>query len=136
MIRFALDTNIISYILRNDETVINRFRQESDNENEFVMIPVVYYEVSRWLMERNAIKLQAEFNALCSELPLLGTEKDVWDKAAALYVHTRKIGKPVGSDADLLIAAYCLINNCTLVTNNTRHFENIDGLSLVNWKSD
>jgi tRNA(fMet)-specific endonuclease VapC len=136
MIRFALDTNIISYILRNDLTVINRFQQEATQENEFVMLPVVYYEVSRWLMERNATKLQAEFNDLCSEFPLLDTTKDVWDKAAALYVHTRKIGKPIGSDADLLVAAYCLLNNCTLVTNNIRHFENIEGLSLANWKSE
>jgi len=54
---FALDTNIISYILRSDDAVINRFRQESARENEFVMLPVVYYEVSRWLLERNATKL-------------------------------------------------------------------------------
>jgi len=66
----------------------------------------------------------------------LETSKDVWEKAAALYVYTRQIGKPVGSDTDLLIAAYCLINDCTLVTNNTRHFENIDGLKLVNWKNE
>ena len=62
---------------------------------------------------------------MCVEIPLMDTNKDIWDKAAALYVHARQIGKPIGSDADLLIAAYCLINDCTLVTNNTRHFKNM-----------
>ncbi|MDR2589520.1 MAG: PIN domain-containing protein [Oscillospiraceae bacterium] len=133
---FALDTNIISYILRSDEKVITRFQYESMQGNEFAMIPVVYYEVSRWLMERNAFKLQAEFEALCSEIKFLNTNKNVWQKAAELYVQTRKIGKPIGSDADLLIAAYCLINDCTLVTNNTKHFENISDLKYINWKLD
>jgi predicted nucleic acid-binding protein len=95
---------------------------------------LVYYEISRWLLERNAKKLQAEFTEMCVEIPLLDTGKKVWDKAAALYVKTRRSGKSVGSDADLLIAAFCLESNCTLVTNNTRHFEHIDGLKLVNWK--
>ena len=131
---YALDTNIISYVLKNDETVINRYRQETGKGNEFVMLPIVYYEVSRWLIERNAKKLYTEFNEMCAEIPLIDTGKEIWDKAAELYVHTRQTGKPVGGDADLLIAAYCLVNNCTLITNNIRHFENIDGLRLVNWK--
>ena len=114
---------------------INRYRLESGQGNEFVMLPVVYYEVSRWLLERNAKKLQAAFTAMCIEIPLMDTTKEVWDKTAALYVHTRRIGKPIGSDADLLIAAFCLTYNCTLVTNNMRHFEYIDGLKIVNWKN-
>lgn len=134
MITYAMDTNIISYVLRNDEAVINRYRQEAELGNEFVMLPIVYYEVSRWLLEKKAKKLQSEFDAMCKVIPLLNTTKAIWDKAATLYVHTRKIGKPVGGDADLLIAAYCIENDCTLVTNNIRHFEPIDGLTMVNWK--
>ena len=34
---------------------------------------------------------------------------------------------------DLLIASLALANHCTLVTGNTRHFENIKGLRLLNW---
>jgi tRNA(fMet)-specific endonuclease VapC len=129
-----MDTNIISYVLKKDEAIINRYRQESGQGNEFVMIPIVFYEVSRWLLERNANRLQMEFNAMCMDIPLLDTSKEIWDKAAALYVHTRRIGKPIGNDADLLIAAFCLVHDCTLVTNNIRHFEDVDGLKLVNWK--
>ena len=131
---YAMDTNIISYVLKNDESVINRYRQELTQGNEFLMLPIVYYEVSRWLLERKAKKLLVEFNEMCREIPLIDTSKKVWDIAASLYVHTRQTGKPIGGDADLLIAAFCLANDCTLVTNNIRHFESIDGLNLVNWK--
>jgi len=136
MTTYAMDTNIISYVLRKDEVVISKYRAELEQGSEFAMLPIVYYEVSRWLLERNAKKMNAEFNAMCVEIPLMDTSKEVWDKAAELYVHTRRIGKPVGGDADLLIAAYCLVNDCTLVTNNIRHFEFIEGLKLTNWKSD
>lgn len=34
---------------------------------------------------------------------------------------------------DLLIASLALANHCSLVTGNTRHFENIDGLHLLDW---
>ena len=37
-------------------------------------------------------------------------------------------------DMDLLIAATAIYNELTLVTNNTKHFENILNLSLENWK--
>ena len=39
-------------------------------------------------------------------------------------------------DMDLLIAATAIYNELTLVTNNTKHFENIPGLNLENWKSN
>ncbi len=44
----------------------------------------------------------------------------------------RKKGRPIG-EADMLIAAIALADNAILVTDNTRHFENIDDLSLENW---
>ena len=34
-----------------------------------------------------------------------------------------------------MIAAFCIVNNCTLVTDNLRHFEGIDGLTFENWVS-
>lgn len=37
-------------------------------------------------------------------------------------------------DMDLLIAATAIYNELTLVTNNTKYFENIPNLSLENWK--
>jgi len=36
-------------------------------------------------------------------------------------------------DADIFIAGYCIQNNFTLITNNTKHFENIKNLRIENW---
>ena len=131
---YTLDTNIFSYLLKKDAKIKRQMEKAIENEFEFVILPIVYYEITRWLMERNAINLQAEFKIMCDEMPLAETNKAIWDKAAELYVATRKIGKPIGNDADLLIAAFCITNSYILITNNTQHFENIDGLKFINWK--
>ena len=131
---YALDTNIISYLLKKDARIQRQMAIAIDNEYEFAMLPIVYYEVSRWLLERKATRLQEEFNLMCEEMPLAEASKAVWDEASKLYVHTRHIGRPVGNDADLFIAAFCIVNDYTLVTNNVRHFVNINGLKIVSWK--
>ena len=84
MTTYALDTNIISYMLKKDQEVIDRFRRESTLGNEFVMLPVVYYEVTRWLYEKKATRLLSEFNDLCVEIPMLETTIAIWDRAAEL----------------------------------------------------
>jgi len=43
-------------------------------------------------------------------------------------------GRPTG-EIDTLIAAIAVANNAILVTHNTKHFENIDGLSLEDWRA-
>lgn len=44
----------------------------------------------------------------------------------------RKIGKPTG-EVDAMIAAIALEHKAELVTGNTRHFQNIEGLKLISW---
>jgi predicted nucleic acid-binding protein len=56
-----------------------------------------------------------------------------WEKAVDIYVALRERGTPV-DDADIIIAANCIVSGYVLTTNNTRHFKNISGLRLTNWK--
>ena len=57
---------------------------------------------------------------------------ETYDEAARQYVKLRNIGKPV-SDADILIAAFCIVNDLIFVTHNTKHFVNIDELRIEDW---
>lgn len=38
-------------------------------------------------------------------------------------------------DFDILIATTAIVNGCILVTNNIKHFERINGLTIENWIS-
>lgn len=44
----------------------------------------------------------------------------------------RAIGKPTG-EVDALIAATAMAHKAILVTDNIRHFKNIEGLKMENW---
>ena len=57
----------------------------------------------------------------------------VWKRATDVYAGLIATGKPA-EDADIFIASYCIINNYVLVTNNTKHFDDIKELKIINWK--
>jgi predicted nucleic acid-binding protein len=57
-----------------------------------------------------------------------------WEAAAEIYGYTRKAGNSI-EDTDILLAAFCIVNNYTLVTNNEKHFKGIDGLIFENWSN-
>ena len=49
-----------------------------------------------------------------------------------IQVSLRQKGRPTG-EVDALIAAIALAHNAILVSDNTKHFEHIEGLTLENW---
>jgi predicted nucleic acid-binding protein len=139
---YALDTNIISHFLWGEGEVEKRFDEEIVKAgNPYVIPPVVVYEIKRWLMDNpgGSLSLFAqEFELLYREVRDKADMPAVaWEKAADIFVQLKQKGQMIGTKdvltADLLIAAYCIVNDYTLVTNNTRHFERIDGLKLTNW---
>ena len=129
---YALDSNIISYILRDSKDVKQRWRQEENAGNRSVIPLVVYYEVQRGLLANGAINKLRLFENLCAVFGVYDLTKADMDTAARIYADRKRRGMPI-DDTDLLIAAQCVTNGYTLVTNNIRHFEDIDGLNIVNW---
>jgi predicted nucleic acid-binding protein len=130
---FALDTNIISYLLKGDISVFERYSAEIENGNDCIIPPVTYYEIKRGLLIRNASRKTAAFDGLCKAFGVEEMNTETWDEAARLYALNNRSCNPM-EDADLFIAAFCLVGGYTLVTNNTKHFHLIDGLHLENWK--
>ena len=89
--------------------------------------------VQRGLMAKKMNRKLREYLDFRRDVTVGAIDERVWDTAAHIYAALSQIGKPI-DDADILIAAFCLVNDYTLVTNNIRHFENIDGLNYVDWK--
>lgn len=54
------------------------------------------------------------------------------EKAIDIYeqLHTGQVIE----DNDIYIAAISMVNGCTLVTANVRHFGRVAGLRFVNWR--
>jgi len=129
--KYALDTNIVTYYLKGNEKILDKVDQEAKNDN-IIIPPFVYFEIKKWLMAVNSkIKLQA-FEKLFEKFCIDDIEKQTMDLSLSIYIKLRQKGIAV-DDGDLLIAAYCIQNNYTLVSNNQKHFEKIDNIKVVNW---
>ena len=133
MITYAFDSNILSYLLNKNQDIYENYRYELKKGNTFNISPVVYYEVKRGLKANNSIKKANEFNNLCLQFEIGKIDINVWDEAVNIYVELKKQGKLI-EDADILIAAYCIVNDYTLITNNIEHFGRVNNLKYVNWK--
>jgi predicted nucleic acid-binding protein len=128
---YALDTNIISYYLKGNEKIINKISGKG-RENCIVIPPMAYYEARRDLIYLNASRKLEAFENLYLNTGIDSINKETLDIAILIYSQTRKIGLVI-EDADILIAACCIQNNYILVTNNTKHFEDIENLQVENW---
>ena len=129
---YALDSNIISFYLRGNVTVIENMEKAISQNNTIVVTPIAYYEVKRGLLLIDAAKQLKKFMDFCDLFPVGEMGAYLLEEAIRIYVQERK-AKRNTEDADIFMAAFCLQNNYTLVTDNTKHFQNIEGLHLVNW---
>ena len=132
---YALDSDIISAILKRDVEIIARFHKIRP-KNEFVIPPIVFYEIERGLLSGNLLAKRRIFMEFCKDVEIGEFSFNVWQKAAEIYATLSKQGNPIGGkyDGDYFIAAYCVVNDYTLITGNKDHFNRIDGLKFTNWK--
>ncbi len=75
---------------------------------------------AKWINFKNSTKIPTTFS-------LIGT------KAIEIYRYLKSNGLMIDEN-DIYIAAIAIVNDCTLVTANTRHFERVEGLKFVNWR--
>jgi len=129
---FVLDSNIVSFYLRQNEIIIRKTNDALLEGHEVVISPIAYYEVKRGLLAIKAEKRLREFISLCKVLGVGQMDNTILDQAADIYCELRENKKTV-EDADILTAAFCKNHDFILVTHNVKHFEIISGLRYCDW---
>lgn len=135
--KYSLDTNVISDFMRNDEKVVQNMNKALSNGDEIYICSIVYYEIVRGLTSAGKFKRLREFKIFYENYPKLYFDREnlaVVDKAVEIYVQLHK-GKQI-EDNDIFIAATAIVNECTLVTANIKHFARVEGLKLINWREN
>lgn len=132
MMRLVLDTSILSKVMRQDGEALSKARAYLYSHGVFTLSVITVYEVLRGLRAKGATRQMDYFNDLCKASSILLISEEVAQRAAEIHADLRMRGEPIG-DADILIAACALVENCGVATNNTKHFEKIDGLHLEDW---
>jgi tRNA(fMet)-specific endonuclease VapC len=131
---YLLDTNILIYLIKNRPPAISVRVNALEGEATLGMSFVTYAELLKGA-ERSTRKPQV----LRGLEQLIRTVPVRFEIDAALCRHyaqqssrLRKAGTPIGGN-DLWIACHALMLDATLVTNNLREFERVEGLRLENW---
>lgn len=129
---YALDTNIIIHILYGTPEVRQARDRALEQGAQLVIPPFVNYEIRRGFLYQSAPKREKVYDEMRQKY--LGDEMNVeiWERAAQIYASLMQSRYTV-KDADILIAAFCIVNGYRLVTNNTKDFENIVGLDFEDW---
>jgi len=132
MAKYLLDSNVIIDYLRYEKNVSRHIETMLASDNILSICPHVYYEVVRGFKIVDGTKKLKVFFALSESLDVLPFDFAAADKAVEIYVQLRK-GQTI-EDNDIYIAATAMVNDCVLVTANTRHFGRVEGLRIVDWR--
>jgi len=79
---YALDTNIISFIIKGNEAVRERYFEAASKGIHCVIPLMVYYEVKRGLKANNAGNRLHSFEGICAALGIDGLTPTEMDDAA------------------------------------------------------
>ena len=134
-IKYCLDTNVVSDFMHGNATVAKNWNAAYSTGNPIFIPTIAYYEIVRGLKSAGQTRRLREFHALYSNFRHLFFDRDsyeVIEKATDIYDQLHKSCQI--EDDDIFIAATAIVNDCTLVTANIRHFERVDGLKLTNWR--
>ena len=130
--RYMLDTNICSHILKNHPIAVKQKFEEVGVGNiciSAIVLAELYYGAAR---HPNGIVIRREIDNFVSRLVVIPWDENAADHYGAIRSFLEKAGTPAGA-MDMLIAAHAKSCAATLVTNNLREFERIKGLTLLNW---
>jgi len=129
--RYLLDTNICVFFLRG-KLNLDEIIKEKGRGNCFISeITVVELRYGAENSD-NPLKSHKSVDAFVSGLsiiPIFGSIR----RYAKEKVRLRKIGKPMHDEFDLLIGVTAIENELTLVTDNIKDFERLDGIIIENW---
>lgn len=130
-LRYLLDTNILSYAIKNPKGVISQ-RLEHLSEEEICTSIIVACELRYGVRLRNSQQLTARVDELLANFLIVPLAPDVDRHYGDIRVNLEKNGKIIGHN-DLFIAAHARALGLILVTNNRREFECVPDLKLENW---
>jgi predicted nucleic acid-binding protein len=126
-VQWLLDTCVVSELTRKapHASVVQWLEQHAaDAVLTAVTVGEIQYGIDRLPASRGRNALQLWFDGLCGQYAerTIPTDDAVWRTWGRLKASVESIGRPQ-EDLDLLIAATAAVHRLTVVTRNTKHFD-------------
>ncbi len=134
--KYVLDTNILSYLMRGDRAVSESLTARSRTD---VLLPQpvvaeIEYGLTRLGDSRRQRRLRERFDVLASELRRAAWTDEVSRAFGRIKADLERRGVRI-EDFDAAIAAHAMALDGTLVTDNLGQMERVHGLRLENWRN-
>jgi tRNA(fMet)-specific endonuclease VapC len=132
--RYLLDTNIVSNLVRNPQGRVAD-RLKAVGEQNICTSIIVAAELRYGTTKKASPRLTAQVEAVLGVIDTLPFDSPADEIYGSIRTQLESVGKPIGGN-DLLIAAQVLALDHTLVTDNDQEFSRVDGLRVENWLRD
>jgi tRNA(fMet)-specific endonuclease VapC len=129
--RYLLDTNIVSDLIRNPQGRVAQHIREVGEAQVCTSI-IVAAELRYGATKKGSPRLTAQLEAVLGALDVLPFEAPADTAYGLLRARLEQAGQPIGGN-DLLIAAQAVALGYAIVTDNEREFARIDDLPQENW---
>ncbi|MDE0281365.1 MAG: tRNA(fMet)-specific endonuclease VapC [Gammaproteobacteria bacterium] len=131
MLKYILDTNIAIYVIR--DRPVGALENFNRHANQLCISSITLAELVHGVEKSEKVEHnRRQLEDFVSRLVVL----EYGSKAAAHYgdirAHLEHKGEPIGVNG-LHIAAHARSEGLTLVTNNLKEFQRVNGLLLENW---
>lgn len=133
--KYMLDTNICIYAIKHKpDAVIRRFL--SHEPEELCISAITYAELMHGVeksiaVERNRIAM----SLFLSPITILQFDGQAAEEYGRIKAELEKKGTPIGP-MDALIAGHAKSRGLIIVTNNTREFNRVVGLTVEDWTQE
>jgi tRNA(fMet)-specific endonuclease VapC len=135
VLRYLLDTNVISDFVRGDEAVQRSLRATHPESIAVSCITVMEIAYGLAWAPARARRLQPVIDALLGATHVLPLSIEDAHAAAAVRSALRRRGRPIGP-YDVLLAGTALARGLSFVTANSREFARVSGLTIENWRRE
>lgn len=131
--KYLLDTNICIYFFRGKYNIKERLNTagiENFAISEITLAELVYGAEHSSNPKKNH-RLIADLTEQIATISIFDSILEYGQQKSRL----RKLGVMI-SDFDLLIGCTAIANRLTMITQNTREFERLQGIKLENWSNE
>jgi tRNA(fMet)-specific endonuclease VapC len=129
--RYLLDTNILSALVREPHGVVAEHIRDVGEANVCTSI-IVTAELRYDAAKKSSPRLVAQLELVIDALEVLPFETPADASYGVIRAQLERAGQVIGGN-DLLIAAQAFASGYTVVTDNQREFERVEGLRVENW---
>ena len=127
---FMLDTDTVSWALRGQGRVAMHVLEH--RPSQICVSSITLAELRFGADAKGSRKLHQLIDTFVSAVAVLPFGPEAAGRFGPVAAALARKGEPIGT-FDTLIAAHALSCGVTLVTNNTKHFRRVSGLTLANW---